>query len=97
MLSCNDVSKLVSQSLEQKLSLRKRIAVGIHHGMCRFCFGFSHQIQLLHRAVREHPERLEPDANSSEGKLSREARERIKSRLNTSDNERSANVDEESP
>ncbi|MFO7906152.1 MAG: hypothetical protein ACQESR_14995 [Planctomycetota bacterium] len=97
MLSCNDVSKLVSESLDRKLPLHKRIAMGIHHRMCRFCLGFAHQIQLLHRAVREHPERLEPDANSSDAKLSQEARERIKSLLNTSDNGRSANAGEEFP
>lgn len=97
MLSCNDVSKLVSESLERKLPLRKRIAMGIHHGMCRFCFGFARQIQLLHHAAREHPDRLEPDANSADAKLSEEARQRIKLLLNAGDNERSANVDEGSP
>lgn len=81
MLSCSEISKLVSESLEEKLPWRKRMAVGVHHLMCRFCFGFARHTQLLRRAVRDHPERLEPETNSEDAKLSAEARERIKCAL----------------
>ena len=85
MLTCSDVSKLVSESLEQRLPRRKRIAVWAHNVLCRFCFGFARQLRLLDRAIRDHPERLEPDPASSDGRLSDDARERIKSILRNSE------------
>lgn len=85
MLRCREVSQLVSESLEHKLPVRKRIAVWTHNIMCRFCFGFARQLRLVHRVVRDHPERLEPDPASRDAQLPDHARERIKSILRNGD------------
>ena len=81
MLRCRDISKLVSESMERDLPLRTRMQVWMHLAMCRMCSGFSRQIRLLRRAVRESPERLGPDESAPEAKLAEEARDRIKAAL----------------
>jgi hypothetical protein len=81
MLHCREVSKLVSESMEHELPLRKRWQVWMHLAMCRLCAGFARQLRLLRRAARENPERLAADPAEPEPALSQEARERIKAAL----------------
>ena len=52
MLTCKEVSRLVSQGLDRRLSLRERIALRIHLAMCHGCENFSRQMQFLRRAAR---------------------------------------------
>ena len=84
MLRCREISKLVSESMERDLPLRRRLEVRMHLMMCRMCAGFARQVRLLRRAAREYPERLGPDENAPEARLSEEARERIKATLHDS-------------
>jgi len=81
MLRCREISKLVSQSMEQNLPLRQRISVRMHLMMCRLCAGFSRQVRLFRRAAHEHPERFEPPPAAPDAELGPEARERIKSAM----------------
>ena len=81
MLRCREIAKLVSESMERDLPLRRRLAVRIHLMMCRLCAGFARQIRLLRRAAHEHPDRLGPDEGAPEARLPDEARERIKAAL----------------
>ena len=81
MLRCREISKLVSESMEQDLPLRRRLEVRMHLMMCRMCWGFARQIRLLRRGARENPERLGPDESSPEANLSEKARQRIKATL----------------
>ena len=81
MLRCREVSKLVSESMEHKLSLRQRLQVSMHLAMCRMCAGFARQLRLLRRAAREAPERLAADPAQPEPALSQKARDRIKAAL----------------
>jgi len=67
--------------MDRDLPLRRRLQVRMHLMMCRLCSGFARQIRLLRRAAREDPERLGPDENSPEARLSDEARQRIKATL----------------
>ncbi len=76
MLRCREITELVSQSLEHELPWRKRVELRMHLLMCRLCHGFARSVKLLRRAVREHPDRLQPDEESGVG-LSEEARRRI--------------------
>ena len=80
MLRCREISKLVSESMEHKLSLRVRMQVWMHLWMCRFCSGFARQLRLFRLAARQYPERLATD-DATEAILSQEARQRIKSTL----------------
>jgi len=68
MLTCKQVSQLVSESMEQKLSLRLRMAVRLHLMMCSMCRTYKRQTLQLRNAVQiyvrhESPEHLSEDAS----------------------------------
>ncbi len=79
-LPCEEVTRLVSQSLERKLPLPLRIIVWLHSLRCQACQRFQHQIRFLHTVFRHYPEHLESEEAAPPG-LSPEARERIKRSL----------------
>jgi len=78
--SCKDVSELVSQSLDRKLSLRERITVRLHLMMCDMCTNYRRQILFMHQAVRQLKQRNAPTA-----RLPEDAKDRIKKRIEESE------------
>ncbi len=76
MLSCKEIARLVSDGLDRKLPLRRRIAVRLHLAMCSGCRAYKKQIQSLNQLFSRRAKR-EPHAQS----LSAEGRERIKASL----------------
>ena len=81
MLSCKEVSHLVSESLDRKLSLWQRIQVRVHLLMCRFCSRFRNQTLFLRDAARHYLMAVEETETSASTGLSPEARDRIKRSL----------------
>ncbi len=77
MPSCKEVSRLVSESMETKLSLRKRIGLWMHLSMCRLCKGFTRQLRVIQQAAKEHGE-SDDDPSLADATLSDDARERIR-------------------
>ena len=55
MLSCKDVSELVSQSLDRSLTLTERWRVWFHLRACGACQNFQKQMKFLRKAFRNHP------------------------------------------
>ena len=51
LLSCKDVTRLVSQGLDRRLGLGERIAVRVHLLICDGCTNFTRQMKFLRRAV----------------------------------------------
>ena len=81
MLSCKEISYLVSESLDHKLPFWQRIQVRMHLFMCRFCARFRRQTLFLKDAARHYLLAVEKtEAVTSDG-LSPEARDRIKRSL----------------
>ncbi|MHC4695762.1 MAG: anti-sigma factor family protein [Planctomycetota bacterium] len=77
-LTCEHSTRLVSQSLDGRLSRGERIAVRLHAISCRWCRRFARQINLLREALR-HREQADADATGLvEAALSPEARKRIR-------------------
>ena len=83
MLSCKEVSHLVSESLDRKLSLWQRIQVRLHLLMCRFCSRFRKQSLFLRDAARHYLSAVEEAETGPSTALSPEARDRIKQSLKT--------------
>jgi hypothetical protein len=82
MLSCKEVSHLVSQSLDRKLPLWQRIQVRLHLLMCRFCSRFRKQVLFLKDAAHHYLLAVEADtAEVARPGLSPEARDRMKRSL----------------
>ena len=81
MLTCKDVSKLVSESLEHDLPFRQRIGVRFHLMMCSLCRKYQRQTLLL-RELFHRMARSEEDQPSRQH-LPEATRERIKKALRT--------------
>jgi len=82
MLSCKEISKLVSESLDHDLSLWQRVNLWLHMSMCRLCSGFRNDLVHLHEETRELGRQFERDAEGeTDIRLSAESRDRIKQRL----------------
>ncbi|MBI1914090.1 MAG: zf-HC2 domain-containing protein [Planctomycetes bacterium] len=78
MLSCKDVTELISQSQDRKLPWYQRLRVRLHVLMCRSCSYFRRQMLLLRDALRHLRGTAEDEDVTSGPPLSQEARERIK-------------------
>ncbi len=75
MRPCRDIARLVSESLDHKLTFRERLAVVLHTMICGTCRVYKRQIQALSALLRHH---VREQPNLSFGpELSPEARERI--------------------
>ena len=70
MMTCKEVSTLVSMGDVESAPMARRMAVWLHLAMCRHCRAFRHQIALIGRAARLVSEAFgrEP-APSFEGKI----------------------------
>jgi hypothetical protein len=81
MLNCKEVSKLVSESIDRKLSWWQQINLWMHIGMCGLCRRFRKDLFYLHEETHHHAEQIERDTVDSDVKLSDESRDRMKQSL----------------
>ena len=51
MLSCKEVTRLVSQRQDRSLGFRERVALGVHFAICRGCRNVEQQLDFLRRAM----------------------------------------------
>jgi hypothetical protein len=82
MLSCKDVTQLISESMDRDLPVRKRMAMRFHLLMCKFCSRYEKQLLFIRNTVRQYTHKIEDDSSLPTHYLSAEARERIKRVLN---------------
>lgn len=85
MMSCKEVSQLVSESLDHKLTLWQRMQVGMHLLMCGMCARCRKQISFVHAAAKRYMSVVDKVEEDSGGQLTPEARERIKQSLKFKD------------
>jgi hypothetical protein len=78
MLTCKDVTRLVSESMDRSLPLGKRIGVRLHLLICRFCARYERQLLLIRETARRLAATAETPGEPSVETLSKEARERIR-------------------
>jgi predicted anti-sigma-YlaC factor YlaD len=81
MLSCKDVSVLISREQDQKLSGRERIIVRLHLFFCGACSRFSTQVRFIEKAMDVFAQK-DPVREDNQEVLSEEARERLRQALN---------------
>jgi hypothetical protein len=81
MLSCKQVSELVSESLDRRLPWYQRLQVRMHLLLCASCSGFRKKMLFLRNAVRRYAARAESVEVAGSSGLSPEARERMKRAL----------------
>ena len=81
MLSCEKVTRLVSESFDRKLPLGKRLAVRVHYLFCKACPQFERQVRFMRDALRQFQNSVESVESFFTTPLSPEARERMKQAL----------------
>ncbi len=74
MLTCKQASQIISQSLDNPLSLSDRMRLKFHLFICDACSRFSHQLRLLSIAAKRIRHNTE---NDSTIQLSLEAKAKI--------------------
>jgi hypothetical protein len=52
MLSCKEVTELVSQSQDRELTVSERVALNLHLTLCKGCRNFEAQLSLMRRAFQ---------------------------------------------
>ncbi len=55
MLSCKEITQLVTEYVEGALSLRDRLRFQLHIGMCRHCRAYLRQMKLTARTLGHLP------------------------------------------
>lgn len=82
MLTCRDFSWLMSKELDTKLSFSTRIRVRVHMVLCRACYRYRKQLELIHSVVQKFAPEYDTLATPEESAgLPEESKERIKSFL----------------
>ena len=81
MLSCKDVTRLLSESMDATLPIGKRIGVRLHLLICKFCLRYERQLLLIREAARRLAASDEPYGSLTGEPLSEGAKERIRESL----------------
>jgi hypothetical protein len=73
MPNCREISRIVSESFDRRLPLRRRMAMWMHLLMCGHCSRFRKELSAIRRAAREgaDPMEAEPAIRLSESTRSR--------------------------
>ncbi|MEM8678270.1 MAG: zf-HC2 domain-containing protein [Planctomycetota bacterium] len=60
MMSCKEVTRLVSESMDRRLTLGEWFSLRVHLTMCKLCHGFAIDMERIREAIRGH---AQPDAD----------------------------------
>ena len=72
---CHDITRLVSEAMDRPLPLRTRLAMRMHYLICIWCQRYRDQLGFVRDALQSCPT---DDIDRARGKLSPEARNRLK-------------------
>ena len=53
ILSCKEVTRIVSQGLDRRLGFGERVRLRVHLAICDGCRNFSKQLRFLRKAVAQ--------------------------------------------
>lgn len=81
MLSCKEITALVSESMDRRLPFGQRLAVRLHLMICSFCSRYRRQLLAVCAFVGRYVEEMESSKGLNPFSLSEEARSRIRQAL----------------
>ena len=61
MISCKEVTRLMSEGQERPLTLRERMALKIHTMMCLGCSNYGKQMVFLRKLAKRYREGMHGD------------------------------------
>lgn len=79
MFKCEEISALISRSMDEDLGWWKRFGIWFHLKMCHLCAAYKDQLQIISQAIAK----VESHTTEPEGmtRLPKDAAESIKSHL----------------
>jgi len=66
MLNCKEVTHLLSEGQDRRLTLGERVQMEMHLAMCKGCSNFRKQMSFLRTACRRYVDRVGVDAARKE-------------------------------
>jgi hypothetical protein len=81
MYNCKQVSQIVSESLDRKLSFWTWVQLRMHLAMCGVCSRFRKNMIRVDREVKRHAFEVETDNDQNSVQLSEATRDRIQREL----------------
>ena len=80
--TCQELTPVLSQSLERRLTLREQITLRLHFLICVYCVRYLRQLRFMREALRAREAKaLEDEGEAAHPSLTPEARERIRRAL----------------
>jgi hypothetical protein len=79
--TCKEVTRLASDAMERKISLRRRLEFKLHLLICSWCLRYVQQLQTMREVTHQHNAKMETGAAPPASQLSGDARERMKQAL----------------
>ena len=81
--TCQELTPILSQSLERRLTLRERLTLRLHFLICVYCARYLKQLRFMRHAVRAREAQPLADDAAADAtpSLTPEARERIRRAL----------------
>lgn len=76
--SCQDMARLCSKSLDQKLTLGERMRMRMHGWICSWCIDYSDQVHKVNQSVKDQGESL---AELKDDRLSEDCKARMRALL----------------
>lgn len=77
MLSCEEVSRRISESFERKLSVWEQMQLWTHLSLCRICSAFRKDLVEIRQTTRQYAEPFDDPSLDPELTLPPEARDGI--------------------
>ena len=78
---CKEVAELSSNSLDETLTLKKRVGLKLHIMMCKFCRRNNEQLYLIRKLIGKKLKSSDTSEKEADSHLSEESRQRISSLL----------------
>lgn len=79
MISCEEASKLISESMDHSVPFLEKISLKIHLAMCKVCPTYMRQLHFLREVVKSWADKT--NHLLSDKSLSQETKSRIKLHL----------------
>jgi hypothetical protein len=81
--TCKEITRMASDAMERRLSLRQRLDFKLHLMICSLCLRYVQQLHMLREAAHQHTTKVETGVAAPSARLSQDARKRMKQSLHT--------------
>ncbi len=78
MATCEEVTRLKSESMDSKLSLRQKFSIKFHVIFCQWCRKYGKQLDMIRQAAQKFKDKTDDFEREPRLKISSDTKERLK-------------------